>query len=220
MSTQDSAWRQGGSEYVSAAIYALAWIFAPRLGDAWLLALILGAALQLVFVTHYVGGIVPRTRAGWIGLLIGHALLFAILNLMLLRHGERTVGAGSIALAQLPLLLRSLMQLRRPPHTDRHWMLEGFGAFLVLFPALGLAQWIAALLPPTRLAARSLPIPPFQPIGADRIEFALLFGTFFFLFLGLGRALWHTQVLRRSDVDPADIARWRRDYERSRGRRR
>jgi hypothetical protein len=217
--TPESRWREGSSDFISSALYALAWLLAPGLADAWLLALILGAALQLVFVTHYVAAIVPRSGAGWIGLLLGHALLFAILHLLLSRAGSSPVGAGAIVLAQLPLLLRSLMQRRHSPHDDPHWMLAGFGAFLVMVPALALAQALAAMLADTRLAGRSIQIPPFQPIGAERIEMALLFGTFFFVFLGLGRVFVNTRVQPRSELDDAKIAQWRREYERSRGRR-
>lgn len=211
----DTAWRRASGDLATTAVYALALGIGPWLDDEALLALVLGAALQLLFVTHFVAAIVPRSATAWGGLFLGHAALAGLIWLVLSRNGAQPVGWLGIALAQAPLLLRSLTQLARPRHTDGHWLFGGLGAFVVLGAALPLARTAAAAWPDPRLAARSIALPGFEPLDGARIQLALLFGVFFFLLMALGRALFGQRMLHhRSELDPATIARWRRDYAR------
>lgn len=214
----DSALRQGGGDFVSAALFVLAWLFAGLLSDGWMQALVLAVAMQLLLLPHFVAAIVPRDARSLLLLLLMHLLLFLALMGVLRAHGASDMAPLSVLTAQAPLLLRSLVQLTRPRATDGHWLAEGMGAFVLVPFAVGIAVLAVRWLPDLGLAGRELPLPGFAALNPEALKFALMFGGAFFALMGLGRmAAWQVRVHRREDIDAATLRAWEEAYRQSRG---
>ena len=71
--------RDAGGEFIVAACYVAAYLFAPWLSDRMLVMLIVAVALQFFLVTMVVSAITPRGARGIFWSVFGHALILLLL---------------------------------------------------------------------------------------------------------------------------------------------
>jgi hypothetical protein len=212
---RDRLLRDHGGELATAGAFALAWMFGAWLPDRVLLALVVAVALQFSVVTMALGAITPRTPGTIAIVVLGHAALFAGLAWIASAGGRQPPDLLACAIAQAPLVVRSIERgVRNDVGTG--FLLEALGPFLLLIPVLLAAAMLAAILPDTGLHARELRFAHLAPLPGKDIAFALLAGAVYFVFAALGRVWFGEGEHRRAALDPAEIARWREDYQRSR----
>jgi hypothetical protein len=213
--------RDAAGDLVSAAVYFAAYLAAPWWSDAALTGLVVGVALQFFVLTPLLGAVTPRGPRRIALVVVAHGALFALLAWIASRGGQRAPDWVACALAQAPLVLRNLARLRRPEHQDGPWILEAIGPFLLLMPVIPVTVLLVAILPDLGLATRELRFDLLAPLPPHDLKFALLAGMVYFAGTGLARVAWERlggEGMRRADVGPDTIRRWREEYRRSRGR--
>ena len=218
---RDRLLRDAGGELVVAITYVGAWLFAPWLSDRVLLALVVAVALQFFVVTMVVGAITPRGARGIFWSVVGHAAILALLLWVASAGGKQPPDVLAVAMAQAPLLLRTLGRLARPPGQPAIMWLEMLGPFFLLMPVLIVTVVLVAVLPDLGLATRTLRFEHLAPLEPDQLKTALLGGAVYFALYAVARTAWESlggDEHRRAGVDASTIARWRAEYERSRRR--
>lgn len=214
---RDRLLRDAGGEFVVAAAYVGAYLFAPWLSDAALLALVVAVALQFFVVTMIVGAITPRGAAGIAWCVAGHAAILALLLWVASAGGRQSPDLVAVGMAQLPLVLRSVGRRSRRPGPGAFWLLEAIGPFFLLMLVLPVTIALAAVLPDLGLATRTLRFEHLAPLEPDQLKIALLGGAVYFSLYAVARTFWESlggDGHRRADLDAATIARWRAEYER------
>ena len=207
--------RDAGGEFIVAACYVAAYLFAPWLSERMLVMLIVAVALQFFLVTMVVSAITPRGARGIFWSVFGHALILLLLLWVSSGGGQERPDVVGVAMAQAPLVLRSLGRLSRPPGETASMWLEMLGPFFLLFPVLLVTVVLAAVLPDLGLAERTLRFRHLAPLEPDQVKTALIAGAVYFSFYGLGRTLMEAlggQMHSRADLDPATLRRWRREW--------
>ena len=211
-----------GGEFVVGAVYVAAYLFAPWLSDRMLVTLIVAVALQFFLVTMLVSAITPRGARGIFWSVVGHGLILLLLLWVASGGGLARPDYLGVAMAQAPLVLRSLGRLSRPPGEPAVMWLEMLGPFFLMMPVLLVTVVLAETLPDLGLAERTLRFEHLDPLEPDQVKTALIAGAVYFSFYGLARTLWEMlggEMHRRADLDPATIRRWHRTYRREqRGR--
>ena len=213
--------RDAGGEFVVGAVYVAAYLFAPWLPDRLLLALIVAVALQFFLVTMVVGAITPRGVRGIVWSLVGHAAILALMLWVASGGGKQRPDLLAVAMAQAPLVLRSLGRLARPPGETAVMWLEMLGPIFLLMPVMLVTSILAAILPDLGLATRYLRFEHLDALEPEHIKYALIAGAVYFPLYGVARTAWESlggDTHRRASLDPAQIRRWRQDYLRSRQR--
>ena len=210
-----------GGEFVVGAVYVAASLFAPWLSDRLLLALVVAVALQFFLVTMVVGAITPRGARGIFWSVVGHASILALMLWVASGGGRQRPDLVAVAMAQAPLVLRSLGRLARPPGDAAVMWLEMLGPIFLLIPVMLVTTLLAAILPDIGLAARVIRFEHLDSLEPEHIKYALVAGAVYFPMYGVARTAWESlggDVHRRATLDPAEIRRWREAYARSRRR--
>jgi hypothetical protein len=219
-------WQQvfhdAGGELAVAAVYLLAWLFCAWLPDTVLLGLMVGIGLQYFVVTVVLAAITPRGFVAITVCVLGHAALFALMLWAASAGGKQPPDLVAVALAQGPLLIRTISRLWLPKNTPRFMFMEAIGAWLLLMPVIIVTAVLIAILPDSGLAPREPTFRHYPPLTAHDLGFGLLGGAVYFTLYAVGRTLMQRlggDEHARAELSQATIRRWREDYLRSRGQR-
>lgn len=212
--------REGGSEFVVAATYLLAWLFSAWLSDEALLSLVVAVALQFWVFTAMMTLITPRGVRGITWCLVLHAALFMLLVWVASEGGKDEPSWWAVLTAQAPLIMRNLSRLARPPDRQARWTFELMGPFLIILPVGIVTAVLVAVLPDLGLSGRVITFDHLDPLTSHELKWGLLCGVVYFSVYAIARTLWEHggEAFRRADVNPAMVRRWRDQYLRSRRR--